>query len=215
MISTKCWYTDDLYIFLRDGVKVLDPAIYRGQDVTGIVFGGYEVIGLSGYKYNSRGNKSHKLWKVRCIHCKNYFESQAQHIVNSKHGCMKCKGDQMSGTRSIHWKGGKHIPGFFIAKIKSKNLDRRSKTIDFDLSVEYLDDLWERQGGKCAYTGEPLNFGRSKINGNASLDRIDSSLGYIEGNVQFVHKDVNIMKWDLSEQRFIEICKKITKNRSE
>jgi hypothetical protein len=75
------------------------------------------------------------------------------------------------------------------------------------------DLLWENQNGKCAYTGELLNFGRSKVNGTASLDRIDSSLGYVEGNVQFVHKDVNIMKWDLSEKRFLDICEKITKNR--
>jgi hypothetical protein len=193
---------------------MLGPAIYRGQDVTGLVFGGYEIVGLAGYKYNISGHKNHKLWKVKCIHCNRYFESQAQHVINSKYGCAECKGDQMSGTNSVHWKGGKHIPGFFIAKIKNKNLERRSKNIEFNLTVEYLDKLWESQGGRCAYTGEKLNFGRSKVNGNASLDRIDSSLGYIEGNVQFVHKDVNIMKWDLSEQRFLEICKKITKNRS-
>ena len=36
----------------------------------------------------------------------------------------------------------------------------------------------------------------------ASLDRIDSSKGYTEDNIQWVHKDVNQMKMDLPEQRF-------------
>ena len=82
------------------------------------------------------------------------------------------------------------------------------------MSFDYLDNLWISQEGKCFYTKEKLWFARSKINGNASLDRIDSSLGYIEGNVKFVHKDVNIMKWDFSEERFLEVCEKIIKNRN-
>lgn len=41
------------------------------------------------------------------------------------------------------------------------------------------------------------------------LDRIDSSKGYIEGNVQWVHKDVNMMKQNYSQKYFIEMCKKI------
>lgn len=45
--------------------------------------------------------------------------------------------------------------------------------------------------------------------GTASLDRIDSSKGYIEGNVQWVHKYVNVMKWDFSMEEFLDICRKI------
>ena len=46
----------------------------------------------------------------------------------------------------------------------------------------------------------------------ASLDRIDSSKGYIEGNVQWVHKSVNIMKCDFSSDIFIGICNQISNN---
>ena len=44
---------------------------------------------------------------------------------------------------------------------------------------------------------------------SASLDRIDSSKGYIEGNVQWVHKDINKIKTDMSDNKFIEWCKLI------
>ena len=40
----------------------------------------------------------------------------------------------------------------------------------------------------------------------ASLDRIDSNLDYIEGNVQWVHKRVNAMKSDMSTKEFLEWC---------
>jgi hypothetical protein len=55
-----------------------------------------------------------------------------------------------------------------------------------------------------------LHFGNNTIRGTASLDRIDSKLGYNINNIQWVHKDVNTIKWDLSHDKFIEICQIIT-----
>jgi hypothetical protein len=43
----------------------------------------------------------------------------------------------------------------------------------------------------------------------ASLDRIDSSKGYIIGNVQWAHKMVNRMKNDMPQEEFIEFCRDI------
>jgi hypothetical protein len=40
----------------------------------------------------------------------------------------------------------------------------------------------------------------------ASADRIDSSRGYVEGNVQWVHKWINLMKLDHSQHDFISYC---------
>ena len=44
----------------------------------------------------------------------------------------------------------------------------------------------------------------------ASLDRIDSSKGYILGNIQLVHRDVNRIKSDFEQDYFIKICKLIS-----
>ncbi|WP_238595034.1 hypothetical protein, partial [Nocardia seriolae] len=42
-----------------------------------------------------------------------------------------------------------------------------------------------------------------------TLDRIDSSKGYAIDNVQWVHKDVNMIKWELSEEVFLATCLEI------
>jgi hypothetical protein len=47
----------------------------------------------------------------------------------------------------------------------------------------------------------------------ASLDRIDSSKGYFKGNVQWIHKDLNVMKMDLTEEKFIDYCKLVYENK--
>jgi len=50
------------------------------------------------------------------------------------------------------------------------------------------------------------------ISGNASLDRIDSSIGYVNDNVQWVHKDINMMKRIYTQEYFIYLCKLVSEN---
>lgn len=38
------------------------------------------------------------------------------------------------------------------------------------------------------------------------LDRIDSSKGYIENNIQWIHKDLQFMKNTMSDNKFIKYC---------
>jgi hypothetical protein len=45
-----------------------------------------------------------------------------------------------------------------------------------------------------------------------SVDRIDSLRGYVEGNVQWVHKKINIMKNVYSQEEFIILCKQVVKH---
>jgi hypothetical protein len=75
-----------------------------------------------------------------------------------------------------------------------------------------IPNLFLEQDQKCALSGILLEpwISNNKKQGrrmSASLDRIDSSKGYIVGNVQWVHKDINRLKWDLSQEKFIELCK--------
>lgn len=90
------------------------------------------------------------------------------------------------------------------------------RNLSFKVDRDYLWNIFLQQKGKCAYTRLPLlldrRWPRGKNLQTASLDRIKSAKGYIKGNVQWVHKDVNQMKMDLSEKRLIELCKLITTN---
>lgn len=76
----------------------------------------------------------------------------------------------------------------------------------WSVDPEYLWKVWLAQDGRCAYTGWELAHGES-----ASLDRIDSSIGYEVGNVQWLHKEVNWMKGTFAPSRFLEICSAVAK----
>ena len=53
----------------------------------------------------------------------------------------------------------------------------------------------------------PSSSGRS--DGTASLDRIISTNGYTIDNIQWVHKDINELKWDKTYEELLSICKKV------
>ena len=45
--------------------------------------------------------------------------------------------------------------------------------------------------------------------GNASLDRINSEIGYIISNVQWVDKTINMSKQQMNNEQFIKMCKEV------
>lgn len=134
--------------------------------------------------------------------------------IRDKAGKLKIKNNnpknKKHGKNNHNWKGYKDIPSSFFNTIKT-NAEKRK--ISFDLKIEDIWDLFIKQNKKCALSGIELYFSNhiSLNKGNASLDRIDSSKGYTKGNIQWVHKDINIMKMDLSQNQFIDFCHKISK----
>jgi len=99
---------------------------------------------------------------------------------------------------------------------------RIGKGIPFDenVTMEFLWELFIKQNKKCAISGIEIlmnpewskqNKGYfTKIIQTASLDRIDNDLGYTINNVQWVHKDINMMRGGLSIHDFIYVCNKVS-----
>lgn len=87
----------------------------------------------------------------------------------------------------------------------------RDKGFDLDFQYNFLLELYQTQNGKCAYTNEPLEICAGKQN-TLSVDRIDSSKGYIKSNVCLTTWRVNNCKQNLSLFDFVELCKKVVEN---
>lgn len=113
--------------------------------------------------------------------------------------------------RSRTWKGYGEISGSYWQKLKRAN-SKRKKKIDFTVTIEKGWDQFVKQNRRCAITGQQLMFVSDYSRGSsqtASLDRIDSNGHYEIGNVQWVHKDINRLKNDYSEEIFFSLCLKI------
>lgn len=90
----------------------------------------------------------------------------------------------------------------------------KRRDLEFNVSKEYLWDLYVLQNGKCALTGLDIKFGRvhNRHETTASLDRIDNTKGYVEGNLRWVLKDINMLRADYDTEYFIKLCNLVAKN---
>jgi hypothetical protein len=145
-------------------------------------------------------------FKAQCD-CGKILDIRGRSII---YGETKSCGCTELGPRKI----GK-VPRHFYRYLK---VQANQRNLSFNLKFDELAELFDDQQHKCALSGVDLWFrSNSKTpDGNASLDRIDSSKGYITGNVQWVHVNINYAKLALSDTEFIEMCKRVvehTKNR--
>ena len=118
-------------------------------------------------------------------------------------GRTKTCGCGVKGSEHLNWKGHGEISGRYFTSLKwgAKNRD-----FAFDVTIEEIWQLFLDQDGLCILSGLPIKFSRDTQSATASLDRKDPNVGYVTGNVQWVHKDINRMKMDLTDTRFIELC---------
>lgn len=48
--------------------------------------------------------------------------------------------------------------------------------------------------------------------GTASLDRKNNNKGYTKDNIQWIHRNVNIIKHSCSQEYFVNICRRVVDN---
>ncbi len=178
------------------------------NNLLGQKFGLLTVIEYSGKKQLK--NRKRHVWLCNC-NCGNQ-----KIILDHSLKCGKTRScgclSKSSGKNSALYTGFEDISGKVWSKIKS---GAKSRNLEFSISVKYAWNLFLEQNRQCSLTGRDLVFAETSEKQDsghttASLDRIDSALGYTENNIQWVHKDINQMKWTLSQEDFILLCKEVS-----
>lgn len=186
----------------------------RTIDLSGNRYGKWTVTG----KRESRLTKSSGsvvFWECIC-ECgqSSWIRSYNLRSGNSTQ-CFECQSRALSKKYEgvdILRKLGKRLPRATNTYISGDLWSRiqtsaRLRDIEINISKSFIMDLFNKQGGRCALCGIDLIVsGKELTDITASLDRIDSSRGYLEDNVQWVHKRINIMKGVLLDEEFIKFC---------
>lgn len=169
--------------------------VHQGGHKVGEVINGRELVAYCGIQ-----RKEH-VWKWTCQRCSRINGPMSLGSITAAQGwgCLDC----MVGENHPSWRGHGEIPRTVLSQYQAGALARG---LAWDVSAEYLSELWSEQRGRCAYTGWELQFREPRT---ASLNRIDSSRGYEIGNVQWVHVDINQMKWTLSDSSFRKLCQAV------
>jgi len=175
-------------------------------DISGQRIGKLTVLSFD-HKQLTPGGFVKYYWKCKCD-CGNIKIIGKSHLTGGKINSCGCL-SKRQGKDSPHFKGYEEITGGYYNSLKNGASDR-SRKFQFSVSIEYLWQLFLKQNRRCALTGWEIIFDKRRASKQtASLDRIDSSKGYIEGNVQWIHKDVNLMKNNYDQNYFIKICESV------
>lgn len=155
-----------------------------------------------------RSKHGHILWKCKCD-CGNITSVSTKLLNNQQTKSCGCLEQEMCASKSKHWRGYGEIHAALFTRIK---WCARKKNYRFDITKKFIWELFLKQNRKCAISGVDITLPKRIADMKhglmtASLDRIDSTKGYIKGNVQWVHKDLQRMKWEFNELKFYEWIK--------
>ena len=143
-------------------------------------------------------------FSVPCQTCKkDRIVKRKQHAINhADKPCKTCSNKnnnpqgEYRGIRISWWNKYKHGAAY--------------RNILWDLSIDDAVDILNKQQWKCALSGLDIVCSGDLNTITASLDRISNLGGYTKDNIQFVHKEVNMMRGSLSLKRFIELSSLIS-----
>lgn len=109
------------------------------------------------------------------------------------------------------------------ARERVKKHESKDRHLEFDIDKDFILNLYEQQGEKCAITKKEMthNSLNCRKDGdchilnpyNISIDRIDNTKGYTKTNVRLVCAFVNRIRMDMNDDDFFELCKEVATER--
>jgi len=176
------------------------------QETLGKKRGSYTIV-----EYLGKNQWGSRLWKCRCK-CgteRVYTTGQVFNQGSQRARCENCWHDDVELAGRIT----DEIPDRFWKRFENQ---AKRRGVVSNLTKENAYDKYVEQGKCCALSGVPLYFTTLRTNfnwyTNASIDRIDPEKGYSQGNIQWVHKEINMMKGMLSQESFLGWCRLIAEN---
>lgn len=159
-----------------------------------------------------RGNDYHHKsgtlisWICKCK-CGNTKDILAYQLTSGKTRSCGCLRKQINKIK--FFKGYNDISGKHWSSVRGA---AKRRCLQFDITIKDVWNLYIKQNKLCAISGISVQFNLDNKLTTASIDRIDNTKGYTLDNIQILHKTINIMKNNLEQNYFIEICNKISKN---
>jgi len=204
---SKCNLCGSLKSYRSDVLRKRCPAscgCFAARICIGDRFGHLVVIS----EENHKPTRS-KHWLCRCDCGKDVIRT-SKYLNTYSNGSCGCSHNP-TGMNSPAFKGCGELYASIFNRIKR---GAATRNLIFQVTIEQLWKLFKDQDAKCALSGIPISFGkysRTTVGEpcTASLDRKSSQQGYVLSNIQWVHKDVNIMKNKYSQERFLDLCQAI------
>lgn len=129
-------------------------------------------------------------------------EKPVKNFSGRRNTCHTCK-HLMSRVRASG-----SLEGFLQMRLTSLKQRHRLKEYEgTPVSLEYLIGLYEQQRGICAISNLPMHITTDQSDLSVSVDRVDITQGYVEGNLRLVCARINLMRSTLDDHDFLWWCR--------
>jgi hypothetical protein len=150
-------------------------------------------------RYSHIDKYGHRYWICECT-CGKIYPVKGSHLTHDKLGSCGC----------YKIAAYKEISGGYWGNVQRS---AKRKGLEFNLTIEYAWNMFTQQNRRCSLTGRELcfvkNWQHNCTKQTASLDRIDSKIGYLPTNVCWLHKDINMFKGNMHSRDFIALCQEV------
>lgn len=183
------------------GCRKIELAQYRVTDLSGITYGDHVVL----YRTINKNTPGRTYWTIKCRHCGHHKKAFAGNITAGVGGGCRCQEiERAQHNIDSFWKGyiGAYVNGAKLRKLA------------WELDEDAIRAIAAQD---CAYCGAKPARRKAHwrsfcvVNANG-LDRVDSTKGYIAGNVAPCCPTCNAMKSDMPAVSFVRHCHAVAKN---
>lgn len=185
------------------------PKKHQFHDIANHTFGNLTALYFIGYEETHRNDRPgpyrHPMWIFSCS-CGTQKSIRAAHVVNGS--------TKSCGCQKHTWHEDRLVPSLDLVK---KQLERQYFYSARDRGLELhltRDIIWDMSQQLCYWCGAlPSNKikpqGRDEIFLYNGIDRLDSSLGYVNGNVVTCCLHCNLAKSDYTISEFRDWIRQI------
>ena len=192
------------------------------EEIKKLVNNGYGTVDISRYLKRDRATVRRKLKKLgvetivqnreieqnnllkigfrKCFICSNVYPN-TDDFFYQKRKCKKCVKNNMDNNR-IKMHSNTNLEKILRNRFNTCRNRCERYGMELNITIEYLILLYEKQKGRCYYTGSKLSLSIGKID-SLSIDRINSDKGYTADNIVLCRKDVNLMKLSMTQNQFV------------
>lgn len=175
----------------------------------------------NGHDYCSSGMSRRFVRDSRCTECRGAGRQKWYHTntvyVNGLTNAWRNSHREQSNASSRLWcksnpekcrivKRAYRSKSWFKTRFINKKSQCKRSNLEFNLTVDFLEELWNNQNGKCYWLNIPIKIEQEKCNPlTATIERLDPSRGYTKDNVVWASYFANSGRRDCPAAEFRRI----------
>jgi hypothetical protein len=175
----------------------------------------------NGHEYNSTGMSRRFVRDGRCSECRSvgrqkWYHANTEYANGLTNAWRENNREQSNASARLWWKQNPEkcrknrfyciSKSWFKTRLINKKSQCKRSGLEFDLTPGFLEELWNKQNGKCYWLHIPIKLEQEKCNPlTATIERLDSTRGYTRDNVVWASYFANTGRRDCPSDEFKQI----------